>query len=121
MAYYVQEFTHHGIGPACNFYRMGRINYLDELALSPPVAAPSLKQPTLMFTATYDDAVLPAFAKNMHKDVEHLTIREVPTSHWALWEGAKEINAVLEEWVTKVVLGGEMTLGERSGSEASKL
>jgi pimeloyl-ACP methyl ester carboxylesterase len=117
MDYYVQEFSQHGVGPACNFYRMGRINYLDELTLSPPLAAPSRKQPTLMITAAHDDAVLPAYAKNMHKDVEYLTLREVQTSHWALWEEPKEVNAILEEWVTKVALGGDKTIAEHGASK----
>ena len=65
-----------------------------------------------MITATFDDAVKPAYAARMHRDVEFLTMREVPAGHWALWEAASEVNALVENWVEKVVFGGAKVLSE---------
>jgi len=74
-----------------------------------------------MITASRDDAVLPAFAKRMGENVKHLTLREVPTSHWALWEGAGGVNRIIEEWIEKVVFGEEKSLGVPEGYTGSKL
>lgn len=74
-----------------------------------------------MITASHDDAVLPAYAKRMGDHVKHLTLREVPTSHWALWEGATEVNGIIKEWIEKVVFGQEKSLGVPEGYIGSKL
>jgi len=50
-----------------------------------------------------------------------LTLREVPTRHWALWQGAGEVNDIIKEWIAKVVFGTERNLGVPEGYIASKL
>lgn len=141
--YYVQEYARQGMGPSCelphlhknhiyllevllmqtivNWYRTWHVNYTDELALEPGKRNYTLQPPVLMITATHDDAVLPAFAKRMGENVKHLTLREVPTSHWALWQGAGEVNGIIKEWIEKVVFGKVKNLGVPEGYIASKL
>lgn len=106
-----------------NWYRTTLTNYIDDLSLHPSTLTHThiLEPPVLMITATHDDAVLPSFAKRMGNYVTHLTLREVPTGHWALWEGASEVNELLEEWIGKVVFGGEKSLGVPPGYGGSKL
>jgi len=73
-----------------------------------------------MITATYDDAVKPAYAARMHRDVEFLTMREVPAGHWALWEAAGEVNALVKEWVEEVVFGSAKVLAEAGQAATEK-
>jgi len=73
-----------------------------------------------MITATYDDAVKPAYAVRMHRDVEFLTMREVPAGHWALWEAAGEVNALVKEWIEEVVFGEVKVLGEAGQATTEK-
>lgn len=103
------------------WYRTSHTNHLDDQALL-PVSAPSLHVSTLMITATFDDAVKPAYAARMHRDVEFLTMREVPAGHWALWEAAGEVNALVKKWVEEVVFGEAKVLGQvgQVGTEKEK-
>jgi len=73
-----------------------------------------------MITATFDDAVKPAYAARMHQDVEFLTMREVPAGHWALWEAAGEVNSLVEKWIEAVVFGGAKVLSEARETGAEK-
>jgi soluble epoxide hydrolase/lipid-phosphate phosphatase len=73
-----------------------------------------------MITATYDDAVKPAYSARMHQDVEFLTMREVPAGHWALWEAAGEVNALVKEWVEEVVFGEAKVLRPAVRTGAAK-
>lgn len=40
----------------------------------------------------------------MKKHIPQVTLKEVNTSHWALWEKPEEVNAILTEWLTSIVL-----------------
>jgi pimeloyl-ACP methyl ester carboxylesterase len=39
----------------------------------------------------------------MKKHIPNLTLKQVDTAHWALWEKPAEVNAILEEWLKNVV------------------
>lgn len=113
-----------------NWYRMRDINHEEELEYvvmklemytkklltlllrlfdsEPPRI--NIEQPALIITATYDDAVLPRYAQGMEKWIPNLTLREVSTSHWALWEGATKVNDLIEQWLEGVVFGGQKAL-----------
>ncbi|KAL2864463.1 alpha/beta fold hydrolase [Aspergillus lucknowensis] len=102
LEYYAWEFARHGLRGPLNWYRTRKINYDDELAL--PTG--SIKVPVLFIQALKDDALPPHLGKGMAKHLPQLTIKQVDTSHWALWEKPKEVNEILDKWVDEVVCGG---------------
>ena len=59
----------------------------------------------LFIQATKDYALPPAMSANMQEHVPNLTRKEVPTSHWALWEAPEQINSFIEEWLKAVAFG----------------
>lgn len=59
--------------------------------------------PVLFIQATDDAALPPSLSEGMERFVPHLTRREVQAGHWALWQKPGEINAMIGEWLEKVV------------------
>jgi len=39
----------------------------------------------------------------MSKHIPNLTLQQVNTAHWALWEKPEEVNVILEEWLKGTV------------------
>jgi pimeloyl-ACP methyl ester carboxylesterase len=107
--YYVQEFLKNGIEGPLNWYRTRKINYEDELEM-PAEVKNSIKQPTLFVFANRDAVLKRELSFGMEKAIPNLTRGEVPAGHWALWQTAKETNAIIEEWFNGVVLGGKVKL-----------
>lgn len=90
-----------------NWYRNLQVNYEDELAiLDRQITAP------VLFVQALRDLALPShLGKAMERHVPNLTLKQVDTGHWALWEKPQEVNEIIAEWFQSVVFKGE-----RSGS-----
>jgi pimeloyl-ACP methyl ester carboxylesterase len=112
--FYVREFGRSGVrGPrmislffsfcdvvellmvAVNWYRTRQINYRDELA----ILDRKIEVPTLFIQALRDQALPPHLGKSMAKHLPSLTVKQVNTSHWALWEKPQEVNEIIEGWL----------------------
>jgi pimeloyl-ACP methyl ester carboxylesterase len=78
-----------------NWYRTREVNYKDEL----DILDRQIQIPTLFIQALRDKALPPHLGKSMAKQVPRLTLKQVNTSHWALWEKPDEVNDVLATWL----------------------
>lgn len=58
--------------------------------------------PILFVQAERDKALPPGLSQGMESFCPKLTRESVPTSHWALWEGAAHINRFIERWLKKI-------------------
>lgn len=83
-----------------NYYRTRDVNFKDELSLSNP----QIDIPVLVILASRDTALPPVMAQGMSKYLPNLTVEEVDTSHWALWEKPEEVNGILEKWLKEGAL-----------------
>lgn len=83
-------------------------NILGVIVQSTNITHPRLKKktidiPVLFIQATNDAALPPSLSEGMERFVPHLTRREVQAGHWALWQKPGEINAMVGEWLERVV------------------
>ncbi len=102
--YYVSQYAIHGVHGPFNWYRTRRQNWKDEHALPPADTADGsamMTVPTLFIQALRDQALPPSMAQGMprHFKKDTLTIKQVDTSHWALWEKPDDVNAHISEWL----------------------
>ncbi|KAL2011318.1 hypothetical protein VTN00DRAFT_4036 [Thermoascus crustaceus] len=97
--YYTEEFARNGIHGPLNWYRTREINYRDELA----ILDRRITVPVLFIQALRDSALPPHLGKGMSKVIPKLTVKQVDTSHWALWEKPDEVNKILVRWLEEVV------------------
>ena len=82
-----------------NWYRNRRVNHEEELAiLDRPITVP-----VLFIQALRDSALPPHLGKAMGKHIPKLTMKQVDTAHWALWEKPQELNEIIAEWLQSVV------------------
>jgi pimeloyl-ACP methyl ester carboxylesterase len=88
-----------------NWYRLTEVNFKDE---RPLLSHPTIDVPCLFIQALKDEALPPEMGKSMAKWVPQLTVEQVNTNHWALWEDPKGVNDILGRW-----LGQFFTLDER--------
>ncbi|CAP96848.1 Pc21g19510 [Penicillium rubens Wisconsin 54-1255] len=112
LEFYTNEFTRSGIhGPRMvssgllvgflliislvNWYRTRDVNYEDELA----ILGREIQVPTLFIQGLRDQALPPHLGKSMAKQVPRLTLKQVNTSHWALWEKPEEVNGIIGTWL----------------------
>ncbi|KAL1965707.1 hypothetical protein VTN77DRAFT_5207 [Rasamsonia byssochlamydoides] len=104
--YYADEFARHGIHGPLNWYRTREINHTDELAL---VDNPTIPVPLLFIQALRDAALPPHLGQGMAAFIPQLTVEQVNTSHWALWEDPRGVNEILARWLGQFfpVEGGE--------------
>ncbi|KAJ6099333.1 hypothetical protein N7467_000868 [Penicillium canescens] len=93
--FYVREFGRSGVRGPLNWYRTRQINYRDELA----ILDRKIEVPTLFIQALRDQALPPHLGKSMAKHIPSLTVKQVNTSHWALWEKPQEVNEIIEGWL----------------------
>lgn len=108
--YYVSEYMKHEApqmrGPL-NWYRVRKINFDDEVKLleakGPQVG--KLDLPVLYVGATHDVALPPIMSMGMDAVVAEgkFTRKEVKATHWALWQAADEVNAIVTEWIGAVL------------------
>lgn len=69
----------------------------------------SIEIPTLFISAAKDGVLTPELSHGMEKHFAKLTRKEVPASHWALWEAPEQVNEMLKEWLNSVALGEAKT------------
>lgn len=62
-----------------------------------------VEMPTLYVAGKRDNVLQPAMSAGMEKTFPKLTRAEVNTAHWALWEDADGVNAILRQWLIREV------------------
>ncbi|KOS43077.1 hypothetical protein ACN38_g6059 [Penicillium nordicum] len=103
LEFYTNEFARHGIHGPLNWYRTRDVNYKDELA----ILDSEIQIPTLFIQALRDQALPPQMGKSMAKRFPRLTLKQVNTAHWALWEKPEEVNEIIGTWLKdQSVVGG---------------
>ncbi|OQE44717.1 hypothetical protein PENCOP_c002G04439 [Penicillium coprophilum] len=95
LEFYTNEFARSGIHGPLNWYRTRDVNYEDELAILDRV----IQVPTLFIQGLRDQALPPHLGKSMAKQVPRLTLKQVNTGHWALWEKPEEVNEIIGTWL----------------------
>ncbi|KAJ6183977.1 hypothetical protein N7519_005278 [Penicillium mononematosum] len=95
LEFYTNEFARSGIHGPLNWYRTRDVNYEDELA----ILDREIQIPTLFIQGLRDQALPPHLGKSMAKQVPRLTLKQVNTSHWALWEKPEEVNEIIGTWL----------------------
>ncbi|KAJ5120711.1 uncharacterized protein N7515_010099 [Penicillium bovifimosum] len=95
LEFYSNEFARSGVHGPLNWYRTRKVNYKDELE----ILDRKIQVPTLFIQALRDQALPPHLGKSMAKQLPRLTLKQVDTSHWALWEKPDEVNAILATWL----------------------
>jgi soluble epoxide hydrolase / lipid-phosphate phosphatase len=109
MDFYVEMYSRHGVHGPFNYYRNRKQNWKDELVLPPsdaPDGSGKFKVPTLFIQATRDQALPPAMSKGMERHFGDglLTVEQVNTTHWALWEKPDEINKYIGNWLDELLI-----------------
>lgn len=89
-----------------NWYRTSKANFDDER----PLLGKVVEQPVLFILATQDAILTRGMADASMPLLPNVTRREVPTSHWALWQDPRGVNDHIAEWLTGVVFGGKSHL-----------
>lgn len=84
-----------------NWYRTRQVNYEEELA----ILDRKITIPVLFIQALRDPALPPHLGKTMGKHVPNLTLKQVNTAHWALWEKPEEVNSIISTWLKEVAFG----------------
>ncbi|KGO67720.1 hypothetical protein PITC_000580 [Penicillium italicum] len=102
LEFYTNEFARHGIHGPLNWYRTRDLNYEDELA----ILDRHIQVPTLFVQALRDQALPPHLGKSMPKQFPRLTVKQVDTSHWALWEKPEEVNEIIRSWLADQSVAG---------------
>ena len=82
-----------------NWYRTRRVNYEEELA----ILDRKITIPVLFIQALKDQALPPHLGKSMAKHVPNMTMKQVNTAHWALWEKPEDVNRIISTWMKDVV------------------
>ncbi|KAJ5098041.1 hypothetical protein N7532_005042 [Penicillium argentinense] len=100
--FYAAEFARNGIHGPLNWYRTRKVNYAEEL----DILGRRIDIPVLFIQALRDQALPPHLGKSMGKHIPNLTLKQVNTAHWALWEKPQEVNEIIEEWLKDVALTG---------------
>lgn len=86
-----------------NWYRTREINHNEELELA--IRNQRITVPVLFIQALKDPALPPHLGKSMARTIPRLSLKQVNTSHWALWEKPEEVNGIIGQWVKEVVFG----------------
>ncbi|KXG52731.1 uncharacterized protein PGRI_079870 [Penicillium griseofulvum] len=95
LEFYTNEFARSGVHGPLNWYRTRDVNFEDELAILDRV----IQVPTLFIQGLRDQALPPHLGKHMAKQVPQLTLKQVDTGHWALWEKPEEVNEIIGTWL----------------------
>ncbi|KAJ5161560.1 alpha/beta hydrolase [Penicillium capsulatum] len=100
MDYFVDEYSRNGLRGPCNYYRTRRQNFLDEEALiKQGKDASVIKCPMLFVRATAEHAVTTEIVERMKPFTANLTLKEVDSGHWVLWEKPAVVNSILVDWM----------------------
>ncbi|KAH8837837.1 hypothetical protein MCOR27_007228 [Pyricularia oryzae] len=98
--YYVNEYARNTVAAPLHWYRTAKLNWQDEQSLV--AAGGKIKVPTLFITATQDTALPASLSVGMEKYFDKLTRGTVDSSHWALWQGAKNVTTQIATFVASV-------------------
>lgn len=85
-----------------NWYRTREVNHREELE----ILDRQIQIPTLFIQALRDQALPPHLGKSMAKHIPNFTLKQVNTSHWALWEKPEEVNHIISDWFKENVFAG---------------
>ncbi|CAI7569189.1 unnamed protein product [Penicillium bialowiezense] len=102
LEYYTNEFARSGIHGPLNWYRTREVNHREELE----ILDRQIQIPTLFIQALRDQALPPHLGKSMAKHIPNFTLKQVNTSHWALWEKPEEVNHIISDWFKENVFAG---------------
>ncbi|KAK0646439.1 epoxide hydrolase [Cercophora newfieldiana] len=109
--FYVREYVRKGLHGPLNWYRTTRVNWEEERELvERGTEALRIKVPSMIVTASKDDALPPAMTAYMGPWFDSLERREVEAGHWALWQAAADVNRHIGDFLSKV-------LGTEQGSK----
>ncbi|KAJ6133910.1 hypothetical protein N7523_000232 [Penicillium sp. IBT 18751x] len=97
--YYATEFARNGIHGPLNWYRTRKVNFEEEQA----ILSRRIEIPVLFIQALKDEALPPHLGKSMAKHIPNLTLKQVNTAHWALWEKPEDVNEIIATWLKDVV------------------
>ncbi|KAL9944348.1 hypothetical protein ACHAQF_003936 [Verticillium nonalfalfae] len=101
--HYVENFARNGLHGPLNWYRTRELAFADE---QPFVEKGwRFEVPCFFASATKDLALTPELAKGMGAHFDDLTTKSVDAGHWALWQRADEINAMLKAWFAEKIEG----------------
>ncbi len=101
VAYYAEQYVKDFKGPT-NWYRTRQLNHEDEVRyLAGHNGVISI--PTLFIATNKDVALPPRLSKDMEKFFPKFTRRSVDTGHWGLVEGKEEVNAMVGEFLMRLV------------------
>lgn len=104
--YYAEAFSRNGLRGPLNWYRTRELNFKDEKVLA-NVKDLKIKCPVLFVMAKKDQALPPSMSRGMGKSFRDLTVAEVDSGHWALWQRPEECNGLIGEFLEKVLAGGD--------------
>ncbi|KAJ5366349.1 hypothetical protein N7541_000290 [Penicillium brevicompactum] len=102
LEYYTNEFARSGVHGPLNWYRTREVNHREELE----ILDRQIQIPTLFIQALRDQALPPHLGKSMAKHIPNFTLKQVNTSHWALWEKPEEVNTIISDWLKESVFVG---------------
>lgn len=98
--YYTSEYLKNTMRGPLSWYRTARIDFEDELPLVESGAV-NFTMPGLYIGATMDTALPPEMSVGMEDYFERgLSRGEVESSHWALWQAAEDVNAIVSDWIS---------------------
>ncbi|KAL5358587.1 alpha/beta hydrolase [Aspergillus floccosus] len=100
MQYYVDEYARNGLQGPCNYYRTHHLNFLDELVFfTKQKTTLKAEVPALFIRATRDTIITSTMVDVMVGYLPQLTVEDVDSSHWILWERPERVNGILKEWL----------------------
>ncbi|CAG8182649.1 unnamed protein product [Penicillium olsonii] len=102
LEYYTNEFARSGVHGPLNWYRTREVNHKEELE----ILDRQIQIPTLFIQALRDQALPPHLGKSMAKHIPNLTLKQINTSHWALWEKPEEVNDIISGWLKEKAFAG---------------
>ncbi|KAJ5783071.1 hypothetical protein N7457_004845 [Penicillium paradoxum] len=95
LEFYTNEFARSGVHGPLSWYCTRDVNYKEEL----DILDRQIQVPTLFIQALRDQALPAHLGKSMGKFIPQLTLKQIDTSHWALWEKPKEVNDIIGAWL----------------------
>lgn len=102
LEYYAECYSRNGLMGTLNWYRTRELNFRDEKELAVKKDL-KIKVPVLFVAAKHDSAIPPSMAKGMERSFDNITMKEVDSSHWALWQRPDECNSMIKEFLEKLL------------------
>jgi soluble epoxide hydrolase / lipid-phosphate phosphatase len=102
LEYYAEAYSRNGLRGPLNWYRTRELNFRDEKPLA-VVKDFKIRCPVLFVVAKNDQALPPSMSQGMEKSFENLTVREVDSGHWALWQKPEECNWLIGGFLERLL------------------